>query len=533
MRTSTGLLVLALCLRHVSRPAAPAPSPPSADTAAADREHASAGSPTRSPKPSRSRRSICSLRRRHGRRRLPLQQRRPARVPAARRPSAARPASEQHLGLDRPARPATSTSCSASTTAPPSSTSPIPESAGLPRQAADPRRHRQLTWRDIKIYQNHAYIVCDADGGHGMQVFDLTQLRNVASPPATFTETRATTARSATPTPSRSTKRPATPTSSGGRHRRHRHRLGGLHMVDIQIPRARSSSPATTPTATSTRTSASSTTVPTPTYTGHEICFAARGSAHNSTSSTSPTRRRRCGSTPALQRQRLHPPGLVHRGPALHPAQRRARRTERRPHRRAPTSSTRTISTTWCSPALNGYFDHATPAIDHNLYVARQLRLQSNYTGRPAHPARSTDLAQAQLTEVGYFDLYPASNAANFNGTWNNYPFFASGNIAGDPHRAGAVRPAADESLQRAGAPAGLAADANGDHRIDLDWTGSGDAGQHLHGRARAGRLRRHLRDDRRRDSTAPAYDDLAASGHGDLRLSRPRAGRDRLLRLR
>ena len=31
-------------------------------------------------------------------------------------------------------------------------------------------------WRDIKVYQNHAFIGAEASG-HGMQVFDLTTLR--------------------------------------------------------------------------------------------------------------------------------------------------------------------------------------------------------------------------------------------------------------------------------------------------------------------------------------------------------------------
>ena len=41
-------------------------------------------------------------------------------------------------------------------------------------------------WRDIKVYNNHAFIVSEA-GGHGMQVFDLTRLRNVNNPPVNFT----------------------------------------------------------------------------------------------------------------------------------------------------------------------------------------------------------------------------------------------------------------------------------------------------------------------------------------------------------
>src|SRR5919106_1565047 len=45
-------------------------------------------------------------------------------------------------------------------------------------------------WRDIKVYANHAYIVTESTG-HGMQVFDLRQLREVDrdEAPVTFTET--------------------------------------------------------------------------------------------------------------------------------------------------------------------------------------------------------------------------------------------------------------------------------------------------------------------------------------------------------
>ena len=37
-------------------------------------------------------------------------------------------------------------------------------------------------WRDIKVYRNHAYIVADAAGAHGMQIFDLTRLREISGP---------------------------------------------------------------------------------------------------------------------------------------------------------------------------------------------------------------------------------------------------------------------------------------------------------------------------------------------------------------
>ena len=31
------------------------------------------------------------------------------------------------------------------------------------------------------------------------------------------------------------------------------------------------------------------------------------------------------------------------------------------------------------------------------------------------------------LTEVGYFDIYPEADEPRFSGTWSNYPYFPSG----------------------------------------------------------------------------------------------------------
>lgn len=47
------------------------------------------------------------------------------------------------------------------------------------------------TWRDVKVYKDHAYIVSGGAENHGMQIFDLTQLRDVdvADMPVDFQET--------------------------------------------------------------------------------------------------------------------------------------------------------------------------------------------------------------------------------------------------------------------------------------------------------------------------------------------------------
>ena len=48
---------------------------------------------------------------------------------------------------------------------------------------------RASSWRDIKVVNDHAVIVADYVGNHGMQVFDLSQLRDVTDSPATFDPT--------------------------------------------------------------------------------------------------------------------------------------------------------------------------------------------------------------------------------------------------------------------------------------------------------------------------------------------------------
>ena len=43
-------------------------------------------------------------------------------------------------------------------------------------------------WRDVRVYANHAFIVSDNNGAHGMQVFDLARLRGVGAVAQTFNE---------------------------------------------------------------------------------------------------------------------------------------------------------------------------------------------------------------------------------------------------------------------------------------------------------------------------------------------------------
>ncbi|MEY2774418.1 MAG: hypothetical protein RLZZ275_765, partial [Bacteroidota bacterium] len=78
------------------------------------------------------------------------------------------------------------------------------------------------------------------------------------------------------------------------------------------------------------------------------------------------------------------------------------------------------------NPVLIGTHLSTLPAIDHNQYVDGNLLYQSNYRAG-VRMLTLSGVAQGTLSEIGFFDLDPASDAAQFNGTWSNYPYFPSG----------------------------------------------------------------------------------------------------------
>jgi hypothetical protein len=123
------------------------------------------------------------------------------------------------------------------------------------------------------------------------------------------------------------------------------------------------------------------------------------------------------------------------------------------------------------APHLEFFHDGTTGSADHNQYVHEGYTFQSNYQSG----LRILDLSaidNGSLSEAGFFDTYPASDSPNFNGTWSNYPFYASGIVGvSDINRGLFVL--APQLCRPPVAASGLSAQGNGDHRIDLAWSGS------------------------------------------------------------
>jgi hypothetical protein len=73
-----------------------------------------------------------------------------------------------------------------------------------------------------------------------------------------------------------------------------------------------------------------------------------------------------------------------------------------------------------------GFYEGSSPAIDHNLYALDQFIYESNYRSG-VRVLDAIRVAESQLNEVAFFDLYPENDNAQFSGTWSNYPYLPSG----------------------------------------------------------------------------------------------------------
>jgi choice-of-anchor B domain-containing protein len=80
------------------------------------------------------------------------------------------------------------------------------------------------------------------------------------------------------------------------------------------------------------------------------------------------------------------------------------------------------------APFVKFIFNSSTKAIDHQQFFVGNHVYQSNYRAG----LRLLELPVRGLVRVferGFFDVHPANDLPSFNGTWGNYPFLPSKNI--------------------------------------------------------------------------------------------------------
>ena len=80
------------------------------------------------------------------------------------------------------------------------------------------------------------------------------------------------------------------------------------------------------------------------------------------------------------------------------------------------------------NPIIHNTYYGQTASIDHNLYVKGSKIYMANYTSG-MRVVDFNNTSDNEFREEGYFDTYPSDNSTNFFGAWNVYPFFSSGVI--------------------------------------------------------------------------------------------------------
>ena len=287
-------------------------------------------------------------------------------------------------------------------------------------------------WRGLKVYRNHAFILSEA-AGHGLQVFDLTRLRGVTSPPQTFTETThydgfgsghtiaineetgfAYVAGSrVTPGKTIGVNTCAGRPEGGG----------GLHVVDVRNPAAPAFAGCVDADGYSHETQCVIYRGPDAAHRNREICFSANEDTLTITDVTNKAAPVQLSRTTYMGR------GYTHQGWLTDDHTRFLLDDELdEQNQRVNTRTFIWNVSDLDAPAVQGTYNGPTPSIDHNLYVRGQHVFESNYRSG----VRVLDLsgvATANLTEAAFFDVYPTDDLALFNGTWSNYPFFASGTV--------------------------------------------------------------------------------------------------------
>ncbi len=285
----------------------------------------------------------------------------------------------------------------------------------LPKTPATPRT--QL-WRDIKTYENHAYIVADGAGAHGMQVFDLTRLRDVSDPPEVFEPD--VLYRGDGFNVVESSHNIIINEETGFAYLTDR-RCAGMHIVDITEPKNPTfvgcSDPGGTHDAQCVIYRG-----PDERYLDHEICLRMSGDRFQISDVTDKA-------NPVELSRASHPnPAYMHQGWVTED-HRYFIMDDESDVIAGNVDRTRTLIwdlTNLEDPVLANEFMGSLPASAHNLYVKGDFTYQANYR-YGLHILDTSDPMNPR--EVGRFDTSPYQTGPGFSGAWSTYPFFESGTI--------------------------------------------------------------------------------------------------------
>ena len=302
-------------------------------------------------------------------------------------------------------------------------------------------------WRDVKVYNNFAFIVADNVGAHGMQVFDLTILRDGVNGDLTFEESEY---------PNRILTYSG---DAGGIEIESCHNVvinesagiaylvgcnsangGGPIFIDISDPINPTTlgdyvisgythdaqvitynGPDTTPDPNTTTVTS---------YVGREIMVASNGTFTNNdklvfldvTDKSNVIK---------ISEVTYPQPGYAHQGWFTEDHRYFIMGDET--DEQSFGMNTRTLVFNvqdLDNPVLSSVYFGPTTAIDHNGYVKGNNFYIANYrAGLRILDISNIAAISNAMSEIGFFDTHPENNNTGYDGAWSVYPYFNSGNI--------------------------------------------------------------------------------------------------------
>jgi choice-of-anchor B domain-containing protein len=270
------------------------------------------------------------------------------------------------------------------------------------------------SWRDIKVYNNHAFIGADAIRTHGMQVFDLTRLRNVTTPQTFTADARyAGFGNSHTLSVNEATGfiyAVGSNTCSGG-----------VHMVNVRSPKQPVNAGCVSNDGYVHENQCVVYQGPDTTYRGREICFNYNEDTLTIVDVTTKSAPRQLSRTSYTNAR------YTHQGWLTADQTRLVMDDELDSNPRTLIWNVSDLD----RPVHTGTYNPTTigSSIDHNQYIVGNRVYQANYRSG-LRILDASGINSNTLREIAFFDIYPANNNNGFNGAWNTYPFFRSGTIA-------------------------------------------------------------------------------------------------------
>ena len=281
-------------------------------------------------------------------------------------------------------------------------------------------------WRDIKIDENHAYIVADGAPTHGMQVFNLERLREYAGEPIVFDVDahydRVSAAHNIVVNEDTAFAY-VVGANSGGETCG-----GGLHMINIEDPNNPSFAGCFADVSTGIQGTGYSHDAqcviyhgPDAQYRGREICI---GSNETAISVADVTDKR----NPVALGAATYPKVAYSHQGWFDDEHEYFYMNDEGDEVSGLVEGTRTLI--WDlreleDPILVGEYISENPAVDHNLYIVGDRMFQSNYDSG----LRIFDISDREnIRPIAFFDTVPwGPDGGGMTGSWSNFPYFDSG----------------------------------------------------------------------------------------------------------